>query len=124
MPKLIRLARVVRLMTLPETRAVLVTAVRSERLHEIAHQARTDRGALLRDLRDAAKARDLAQRAARHPATRELATAGLLFLPVRYVPVASVATWLASKTLRRYLDQPADIRGHQRPAPRGGRAGG
>ncbi len=121
MPKLTRLARVVRLVTLPATRAAIVTAAHSDGLRDMVHRARTDRRGLLRDVRNPAHARDLAQSAARHPATRELATAGLMFLPVRYVPVGWVATWLANKALRRYGNQQAAMSGEKRPATRLGR---
>jgi hypothetical protein len=104
-----RLARLVRIVTLPETRGVIVAAAHSQTLRDIRQRAVHDRGALVRDLRNPANARDLARSAARHPATRELASAGLLFLPVRYVPLGWAATWVAHRVLRRHLDPSAEV---------------
>ena len=109
MASLTRLARVVRLATLPETRGAITAAAESQTLRELAHRAVHDRAALARDLRNPANARDLVRSAARHPATRELASAGLLFLPVRYLPAGWVASWATRRILRRYLDPPAEV---------------
>lgn len=109
MPSVLRIARVVRLATLPETRGVIVAAAQSDTLRDLAHRARNDRAALVRDLRNPANARDLVRSAARHPATRELASAGLLFLPARYLPLGMVATWATNRIVRRYLDPPAEV---------------
>jgi hypothetical protein len=109
MPSVIRLARVVRLATLPETRGAIVAAAQSDTLRDLARRAKTDRAALARDLRDPANARDLLRSAARHPATRELATAGLMFLPGRYLPLGMIATWATQRVFRRYLDPPAEV---------------
>jgi hypothetical protein len=109
MPPVTRLARLVRIVTLPETRGVIVAAARSETLRDIRERAIHDRGALVRDLGNPANARDLVRDAARHPATRELASAGLLFLPVRYVPLGWAATWVARRVLRRHTDLPAEV---------------
>src|SRR5512141_2538926 len=109
MPSVTRLARLARIATLPETRGVIVAAVHSETLRDIGRRAVHDRAALVRDLRNPANARDLVRRAARHPATRELASAGLMFLPLRYVPVGWAATWVAHRVLRRYIDPPVDV---------------
>jgi hypothetical protein len=97
MPSVTKLARLVRIVTLPETRGVIVAAAHSQTLRDIRQRAIHDRGALVRDLRNPANARDLVRDAARHPATRELASAGLLFLPVRYVPLGWAATWVAHR---------------------------
>src|SRR5450756_2177985 len=109
MPPVTRLARLVRIVTLPETRGVIVAAAHSETLRDIRQRAVHDRAALVRDLRNPANARDLVRSAARHPATRELASAGLLFLPLRYLPVGWAATWVAHRVLRRHLDPPAEL---------------
>ena len=101
MPPVTRLGRVVRLATLPETRRVIIAAARSEALHEVARRAVNDRAALVRDVRRRAQARSLLRSAIRHPATRELAAASLLFLPARYLPVGWVASWAARRVLRR-----------------------
>ncbi len=109
MPSLTNIARVARLVTLPETRGLLVAAAQSEALRDIAERAVHDRSGLVRDLRKPANVRDLLRSAVRHPATRELADAGLLFLPVRYLPVGWAATWAAHRVLRRYVDPPAEV---------------
>ena len=109
MPPVTRLARLVRVVTLPETRGVIVAAAHSDTLREIGKGAVHDRAALVRDLRNPANARGLVRSAARHPATRELASAGLMFLPVRYLPVGWAATWVTHRVLRRHLDPPAAV---------------
>ena len=109
MPPSTRLARLVRVVTLPETRGLIVAAARSETLRDIAQRAVHDRAALVRDLRNPANARDLVRSAARHPAARELASAGLLFLPVRYLPLGWAATWVARRVLRRHTDPSAEV---------------
>src|SRR5450759_1953597 len=96
-PPVTRLARLVRVVTLPETRGLIAAAARSETLRDIRQRAVHDRGALVRDLRNSANARDLVRSAARHPAARELASAGLMFLPLRYLPLGWAATWVAHR---------------------------
>jgi hypothetical protein len=109
MPPVTRLARLVRIVTLPETRGVIVAAAHSETLRDIRQRAVHDRAALVRDLGNPANARDLVRSAARHPAARELASAGLMFLPLRYLPVGWAATWVAHRVVRRHLDPPAAV---------------
>jgi hypothetical protein len=109
MPSVTKLARLVRIVTLPETRGVIVAASHSQTLRDIRQCAVHDRGALVRDLRNPANARDLVRDAARHPAARELASAGLLFLPVRFVPLGWAATWVAHRVLRRHIDPSAEV---------------
>ncbi len=109
MPSVTRIARVVRLVTLPETRGLIVGAAHSRLLRDIAQRAVHDRAGLVRDLRNRANARDLVRGAAGHPATRELASAGLMFLPGRYLPLGWAATWATRRLLRRYVDPPADV---------------
>lgn len=109
MPTLTRLARVVRLATLPETRSVIVAVVQSETLRDVARRAVNDRAALVRDLRNPANARDFVRSAARHPAARELASVGLVFLPGRYLPLGWAAIWAARKVLRRSIDPPTEL---------------
>lgn len=109
MPSVTRLARIARLVTLPETRHVIVAAARSETFRDLARRARSDRSALVRDLRDPANARDLVRNAARHPAVRELANAGVMLLPIRFVPVGLAATWVTHRVLRRYVDRPTEV---------------
>ena len=100
------LARIGRLATLPETRGLIVAAAQSETLREMARQAVHDRAGLVRGLRGPANHRDLLLRAARHPAVRELANAGLLFLPGRYLPLGWAASWATRRVLRRHVDPP------------------
>ena len=109
MPPVTRLARLVRIVTLPETRGVIVAAAHSETLRDIRQRAVHDRAALVRDLGNPANARDLVRSAARHPAARELASAGLMFLPLRYLPVGWAATWVAHRVVGRHLDPPAAV---------------
>jgi len=109
MPSVTALARVVRLATLPETRGMIVAAARSEAFRELVRRAVNDRAALVRDLRDPANARDLVRSAVRHPAARELATAGLMFLPVRYLPLGLAASWATHRVLNRYFDPPTEV---------------
>ncbi len=106
MPSLTQLARIARLATLPETRGAIIAAVRSEAVHDIARRARTDRAGLVRDLSNPTNARDLLRDAARHPATRELASASLMLLPWRYLPLGWAATWAADRVLRRRTERP------------------
>ena len=100
------LARIGRLATLPETRGLIVAAAQSETLREMARQAVHDRAGLVRGLRGPANPRDLLLKAARHPAVRELANAGLLFLPGRYLPLGWAASWATRRVLRRHVDPP------------------
>ncbi len=109
MPSVTGLVRLARLATLPATRRVIVAAAHSEAVRDIARRAASDRHALVRDLVNPANARDLARSAARHPATRELASAGLMFLPVRYLPLGWASAWAARRVLRRYLDPPTEV---------------
>ena len=109
MPPVTKLARLVRVVTLPETRGVIVAAAHSQTLRDIRQRAVHDRGTLVRDLGNPANAQRLVRSAARHPATRELASAGLTFLPLRYLPVGWAATWVAYRVLRRHLDPPAEL---------------
>jgi hypothetical protein len=104
-----RLARFARLATLPETRRAVLAAAHSPALREIAQRASTDRAGLLRDLRSPANARGLLRDAVRHPATRELANATLMFLPVRYIPLGWAASRAGGKVLRRYVDPPTEV---------------
>lgn len=108
MPPLTRMGRVVRLATLPETRGLIIAVARSESLRRVARRAISDRAALVRDLRKPANARDFVRGAVRHPAARELASAGLLFLPGRYVPLGWAATWAARRVLRLQVDPPTE----------------
>jgi hypothetical protein len=110
MPIRNRLGLVARLATLPETRGLIVATVRSPTLRTIGRRAVEDRAALFRDLANSANVRHLARSAIRHPAVAELANAGLVLLPGRYMPLGWAATWAARRMLRRYLDPPVEVR--------------
>jgi hypothetical protein len=88
MPGIRRLRGLAALATLPETRRLLMTGARPANLRALAARARADRASLLRD-------------AARHPATAELANAGLLLLPIRYSPIGWAAAWAIRRANRR-----------------------
>jgi hypothetical protein len=109
MPPVTRLIRLARLATLPETRRAVLAAAHSPALRDIARRASTDRKSLLRDLRSPTHARGLLRDAVRHPATRELADAGLMFLPIRYLPVGWVASRAARRVFRRYIDPQTEV---------------
>lgn len=109
MPSFTRVARIARLVTLPETRRAVLAAAHSPALREIARRASTDRAGLLHDLRSPANARGLVREAVRHPATRELADASLMFLPVRYIPLGWVASRAGARILRRFVDPPSEV---------------
>lgn len=123
-----RLARLRHLVTLPETRGLLITAARSPTIRAASHRVLHDRAGLIRDLRRPVNARDLLLSGARHPAAGELASAGLLFLPARYLPLGSIASWAARRMIRRYVGaRPAERYAGTRsecesPAPDGARA--
>lgn len=101
MPSLTRLIRLGKLASLPETRHVLVSSVRSGQIQGAAFRAVHDRDGLWRDVRNQATSIETLRSTALHPATRELAEAGLLFLPVRYMPLGWAATWAGRRILRR-----------------------
>jgi len=68
-----------------------------------------DRSSLVRELGDVHQARALVRATAIHPAAREFAGAGLVFLPGRFLPLGWAATWAAHKALRRYLGPNAEV---------------
>jgi hypothetical protein len=104
MPSLTSLTKIASLGTLPETRRAIGTAVRSGQVGHVIRRAATDRHALARDLLDPANTIDFVRGAVRHPATRELTSAGLLFMPGRYLPVGWAAAWAARRILRSHAD--------------------
>jgi hypothetical protein len=113
MPPIAKLALLARLATLPETRGAVLAASRSETVRDIARRARSDRAGLVRELRDPATARGLIRGAATHPATRELASVGLIFVPGRYVPLGWAAMWaggrVGRRVYRRVMDPPTEV---------------
>lgn len=109
MPSITKMTRLARLATLPETRRAVIAAARSDDLRDIARRASTDRRGLIRDLSDPANARYLFRTAIRHPASRELGSASLIFLPGRYMPLGWAATWAARKVARRFVDPSAEV---------------
>jgi hypothetical protein len=119
MSNLTRLGRIVQLATLPETRGVIVGAMRSDVPRDLAWRAAHDRTALLREAADPATGRAVARTAIRHPATRELANAGLMVLPLRYLPVGWAASWATSKVLARYFTPSSEVlEASVRPSPK------
>lgn len=108
MPSLTGLGRVARLAKMPETRKVVVAAARSGAVRDLARRAVHDRGGLVRDIRHPAISRDVVRGAIHHPATQELASAALLLLPGRYLPLGMVAAWATRRVLRRRRPQGAD----------------
>jgi hypothetical protein len=108
MPRLPNLGRLVRLGTLPETRRLIAEAARSGALRDLTRRAGRDRAALAREVRNPASVRAFLRDAARHPATQELGTAGLLFMPARYIPLGWAATWALRRILRAWVDPPAN----------------
>jgi hypothetical protein len=108
MPFVSRFVRLVGLGTFPETRGLIVAVARSGSVRGLARRAVHDRSGLVRDLGDMHKARALVRATATHPATREIAGAGLVFLPGRFVPLGWAATWAAHRALRRHLGPTAE----------------
>ena len=106
MPSPTKIVRFVRLATLPETRRAVIAAARSESLRHVARRVATDRAALARDLMNPANARAFFRSAVRHPASRELGSASLMFLPGRYLGLGWAATWAADRILRKYAGPP------------------
>lgn len=102
-----RLSRVRRLLTLPETRSLIIATARSPTIRAVPQRLAHDRAGLVRDLRRPVNVRDLLLRGVRHPVAGELASAGLVFLPGRYVPLGWAATWAAGKSSVVTFDRPA-----------------
>lgn len=96
---------------MPQTRSAIIAAARSEALRGVARRAVNDRAGLLRDLRNPGNAGHVVRRAAEHPATRELASIGLMFLPGRFLPLGWVASLAVRRILRRSADPRGDVRG-------------
>jgi hypothetical protein len=112
MPSITKLALIARVVTLPETRNLILAASRSETVRDVARRARSDRAGLVRDLgglRDPAVARDLIRSAAAHPATKEMAGLGLIFLPGRYGPLGWAAVWTGKRAWQRILEPPVEV---------------
>jgi hypothetical protein len=107
MPRLTKLGRLVQLGTLPETRRFISEAARSGAVRDLARRASRDRVALAREVRSPANVRAFLRDALRHPATHELGSAGLLFMPARYIPLGWAATWGLKRILRRWTGPPA-----------------
>ena len=100
------LPRVARLAASLATGGLLSAVSRSPMARQLGRRAVTDPGGLVRDLADPAKARVLVASASDDPALRQLAQTGLVFLPLRYVPLGYAALWAGRKVLRRYLARP------------------
>lgn len=109
MPSVSRFVRLVGLGTFPETRGLIVAVARSGSVQGLARRAVHDPSSVVRDLGDMRQARALVRATVIHPATRELAGAGLVFLPGRFLPLGWAATWAANKVLGRYVSPIADV---------------
>jgi hypothetical protein len=109
MPFVSRFIRLVGVGTFPETRGLIVAVARSGSVRGLARRAAHDRSSLVRELGDVHQARALVRATAIHPATREFAGAGLVFLPGRFLPLGWAATWAAHKALRRYLGPNTEV---------------
>jgi hypothetical protein len=109
MPFVSRFVRLVGLGTFPETRGLIVAVARSGSVRGLARRAVHDRPSLVPDVADMNQARGLVRATAIHPAARELAGAGLVLLPGRFLPLGWAATWAAHKALRRYLGPNAEV---------------
>ncbi len=92
------------------TGGLLSAVSRSPMARQLGRRAVTDPGRLVRDLADPAKARVLVASASGDPALRQLAQTGMIFLPLRYVPLGYVALWTGRKVIRRYLARPGRAR--------------
>lgn len=110
MPSASRLVRLARAATLPQTRALIVAGARSTTARSLARRAVVDRAGLIRELRQPGRSRELIGAAARHPAVRELADVGLVFLPMRYTPLGWVAKWAGGKAVRRFAKRSSNAR--------------
>jgi hypothetical protein len=108
MASITRLARLVQVATLPETRRLIVAARRSRTVRGLADRVVHDRAGLVRRATHPGDPRDLIRSAARHPAARELANASLVFLPMRYLPLGWAASWAATRIVRRYVHRLGD----------------
>jgi hypothetical protein len=108
MPSMSALTRIARIATMPETRRLVTGAARSETLRDIVHRAAREPDVLAREMRDPAVVRELFRTTLHHPATHEIGSLGLLFVPGRYLPIGWVATWAARRFLRRYARPPAE----------------
>lgn len=96
-----RLTSIRRLLTLHETRRAIVSGVRSGAVADLARRVRSDRAALFREVRDPSTARTRLWAVARHPATHELASVGMMALPSRYLRLGWAAGRVALGLARR-----------------------
>jgi hypothetical protein len=96
-----KLGRLVQIGTLPETRSVLLSRATRRRVRTAASRLAHDRLRYARDLAKPADIGALAKGAVQHPATRELASVGLMFMPGRYLPIGWAAGWASRRIARR-----------------------
>ncbi|MGH2466045.1 MAG: hypothetical protein ACRDGI_11340 [Candidatus Limnocylindrales bacterium] len=87
--------------TLPETRRALLSPDTRRHVRSAASRVAHDRARLARDLTRPADIAAFARSAFAHPATRELAGAGMLFMPGRYLPIGWAAGWAGRRIARR-----------------------
>ncbi len=104
MPSFTRLLKVGKLASLPETRSLLASSVHSGQLQDAARRAVHDRDGLVRDMRAQATSIRALRSVVEHPATREIAEVGMLFLPGRYLALG----WAATRATRKLRNHPAE----------------
>jgi hypothetical protein len=96
-----KLGRLAQIGTLPETRRLLLTPAARRRVRAAGSRIAHDRVQFARDLANPADVRAFVRSAVQHPATRELAGVGLMFMPGRYLPVGWAAGWATRRIARR-----------------------
>ncbi len=110
MASLGKLGRLTRIGTLPETRRVLLDPATRRHVRTAASRLAHDRIQYARDLANPSDVRAFARSAWEHPATRELAGVGLMFLPGRYLPFGWAAGWATRRIARRVVRRNAAAR--------------
>ncbi len=114
MPSIVRLAR---LATSPAARGLLVATLRSPTARDFARRGVADPRGLARDLSHPRTLREIGGAITSHPAVRgidtfvtspdelpaalRLARAGLVLLPLRYMPAAWIGLWATRRLTRR-----------------------
>jgi hypothetical protein len=116
MPSFTRLARLV---TLPETRRLMGRGSRILARRGMRPMTSDERQALIELLRNPTRTVRLAREATGHPAARELASVGMVFLPVRYyLPAAWAVRRFLPKSRAVDASASAPVRAAGRPAAR------
>ena len=95
------LSRLAQIGSLPATRELVFSPATRRHVRAAARRLVHDRAELARDLVRPADVRAFARSAIQHPATHELATVGLAFMPGRYLPIGWAAGWAGRRVARR-----------------------